>query len=173
MIDHFYDHTTGLFWFQKDYQRINVLTPFSLYPLWTARLRTEMKARLEDHLTDPSKFRTTYPLPTVATCDPTYKPSQMWRGPVWINVNYIFVEALNRTGYVPLARELAERTLCLVMAQRDIHEYESDNVTVVLGKRHNDFWKTSHEFLEFARGPRGDSSRDHPAPWRSRAARSG
>jgi glycogen debranching enzyme len=59
----------------------------------------------------------------VAINDSHYDPFQMWRGPVWININYIFVEALARAGYPAAAHDLAERTLRLVMSQNDIYEY--------------------------------------------------
>lgn len=123
IIEHFYEPQTGLFWFQKDHKRINVLTPFNLYPLWTNRLTPEINERLVQHLTNPQQFWTRYPLPSVAVCDAKYNPFQMWRGPVWININYIFVEALKRTGYLSLAETLAEQTLQLVMSQSDIYEY--------------------------------------------------
>jgi glycogen debranching enzyme len=123
MIDHFYDEKTGLFWSQKDHRRINVLTPFSLYPLWTGRMPAHINERLIQRIRDPQMFWTKYPLPTVAPCDPKYNPEQMWRGPVWININYIFVEALSRVGNQKLAQELAEQTLRLVMSQNDIYEY--------------------------------------------------
>jgi putative isomerase len=123
MIEHFYDKRAGLFWSQKDHNPIRVLTPFSLYPLWTARMPEAINQRLVEHLQNPKSFWTPHPLPTVAICDPKYDPSQMWRGPVWININYIFVEALARAGYQPLAQDLAERTLRLVMSQNDIYEY--------------------------------------------------
>jgi len=123
MIQHFYDDKAGLFWSQKDHQPIHVLTPFSMYPLWTGRMPQKIADRLVAHLHDPRSFWTRYPLPTVAASDAKYDPFQMWRGPVWININYIFVEALARAGYPAQARELAERTLALVMSQNDIYEY--------------------------------------------------
>ncbi|HMO55871.1 MAG TPA: trehalase family glycosidase [Roseiflexaceae bacterium] len=123
MIDHFYDPKAGLFWSQKDHEPIRVVTPFSLYPLWTGQMPHTINERLVAHLCDPQRFWATHPLPTVALDDPTYNPSQMWRGPVWININHIFVEALKRCGYDTIARDLAERTLQLVMGQNDIYEY--------------------------------------------------
>lgn len=123
MIDHFYDANDGLFWFQKEHERINVLTPFSMYPLWTGQLPQRINDQLVAHLTNPDQFWTTHPLPTVAMCDTKHDSHQMWRGPVWININHIFVEALQRTGYKALARDLAERTMQLVMGQSDIYEY--------------------------------------------------
>jgi hypothetical protein len=123
MIEHFYDPAAGLFWSQHNHQPIRVLTPFSLYPLWTGEMPPEITERLLAHLRDPSSFWGAHPLPTVAYSDPTYDPQQMWRGPVWININYIFVEALQRIGQAALAGELAERTMRLVMGHDDIYEY--------------------------------------------------
>ena len=123
MTQHFYDARAGLFWSQKDHRPIRVLTPFSLYPLWTGALAPRIADRLVAHLRDPRTFWTHYPLPTVAISDAKHDPLQMWRGPVWININYIFVEALARAGYPAEARALAERTLALVLSQNDIYEY--------------------------------------------------
>jgi hypothetical protein len=35
-------------------------------------------------------------LPSVARTDTTYDSDKMWRGPVWININYFFIEALKQ-----------------------------------------------------------------------------
>lgn len=123
MVEHFYDADAGLFWSQHEHRPIRVLTPFSLYPLWTGTLPTPINERLVAHLRDPAAFWSAHPLPTVALSDPRHDPHQMWRGPVWININYIFVEALQRTGYQAVAGDLAEQTMRLVMGQPDIYEY--------------------------------------------------
>ena len=44
-------------------------------------------------------------LPTVARNDPAYNHEAMWRGPVWANINYFFIEALQKNGESDLARE--------------------------------------------------------------------
>jgi hypothetical protein len=128
MIERMWDAEAGLFWALRrtpDGQEhpVRVMTPFSLYPLWTGELSSEMAARVLTHLTDPGTFWTRYPLPTVARCDPHYDPNQMWRGPTWVNINYLFCEGLERTGHVELARELRQRTLDLIMGHDDIYEY--------------------------------------------------
>ncbi len=99
MIEHLYDPKEGLFWNQYDNKPVPFLTPFSLYPLWTGLLPPEINQRLVHHLTNPRTFWTNYPLPTVAPRDPNYDGNQMWRGPVWININHIFIEALLRNGF--------------------------------------------------------------------------
>jgi putative isomerase len=123
MIEHMYDSKDGLFWNYFDSRPFHVLTPFSLYPLWTGLLPQEINERLVGHLTNPRTFWTTYPLPTVAPRDPKFDGNQMWRGPVWININHIFVEALLRNGFRKEARALTERTMTLVEGQPDIFEY--------------------------------------------------
>jgi len=123
MVEHFYDPAAGVFWATKDHAPIRVLTPFNLYPLWAGLLDAKITQRLIDHLSDPEQFWTTYPLPTVARSDPKHDGQQMWRGPTWININYIFIEALQRNGRWGLARDLRDRTLDLIMLHDDIYEY--------------------------------------------------
>ncbi len=48
---------------------------------------------------------------------------EMWRGPTWINVNYLMIEGLQRSGYSDLAQELRSRTLDLIEREDDIYEY--------------------------------------------------
>jgi glycogen debranching enzyme len=47
----------------------------------------------------------------------------MWRGPTWVNINYLFIEGLARCGYRDLARDLRDRTLELLMHREDLFEY--------------------------------------------------
>jgi glycogen debranching enzyme len=122
MIEHFWDERAGLFQYQHQHRTIPVKTPFSLLPLWTAELPTAITTRLIEQLQSPAMWGT-YPLATVARDDPQYDANQMWRGPVWININYLFVEALRCNKQHPLARKLAEETLALVLGQDDIYEY--------------------------------------------------
>jgi glycogen debranching enzyme len=80
-------------------------------------------SRLLAHLQDPDEFWARFPLPTVALNDPKFDGQQMWRGPTWVNINLLFIEALTRVGQDALARELRIKTLDLIMQQRDIYEY--------------------------------------------------
>ncbi len=123
MIDHFWDPEAGLFWAMKDHKPIHTVTLFNLYPLLTGRLPKEIEARLIEHLTNPNEFWTPYPLPTVSASDPKFDADQMWRGPTWVNVNYLFIEGLMKCGYPELSRELLEKTLEVVKLHSDIYEY--------------------------------------------------
>lgn len=123
MIAHFWDARAGVFWATRNHQPIRVLTPFNLYPLLTKRLSPALNDRLIQHLIDPTEFWTQYPIPSVAHNDPKHNPNQMWRGPTWVNINYLFIEGLARNGYPDLARNLRDKTLELLMRHDDIHEY--------------------------------------------------
>lgn len=123
LIAYSWDPKAGLFWARRTGRPVNVRTPFNLFPLITGRMPGDINARLVAHLIDPKQFWTRFPAPTVALDDPKYNPAQMWRGPTWVNVNYLLVEGLLRTGYASLAQELRRRTLELMIQQDDIYEY--------------------------------------------------
>jgi putative isomerase len=123
MIDRLWDPQAGLFWALHNGQRINVRTPFNLYPLLTGRMPLEIVDRLVAHLTDEREFWTPFPVPTVARDDPHFDPLCMWRGPTWVNVNYLLIEGLERTGHAALAQTLRRRTLDMVLGEHDIFEY--------------------------------------------------
>ncbi len=107
MIDKMWDEEAGVFWALRAEQPVRILTPFSLYPFATGRLPPRITNRLIAHLTNPDEFWTHYPIPTVAQSDPNYDPEQMWRGPTWVNINYLFIEGLVRCGQLDLARQTA------------------------------------------------------------------
>jgi putative isomerase len=123
MIQDFWNEDTGLFYATHHDQPIQVVTPFNLYPLWTGQLPIHIRDRLIQHLTNTDEFWGEIVIPSVARNDPRYDPNIMWRGPVWVNINYFFIEALHQIEYHDLANELTEKTLDLIMQHRDIFEY--------------------------------------------------
>jgi glycogen debranching enzyme len=123
MIDLAWDPKNGLFWASRNGSRVNVRTPFNLFPLITGQMPSDISGRLVAHLTDERQFWSRYPVPTVAMDDPKYDPFKMWRGPTWVNVNYLLIEGLQRSGYTDLAHELRTRTLDLICCRNDIYEY--------------------------------------------------
>jgi putative isomerase len=120
---HFWDDEAGVFWATRNHKPIRVLTPFNLYPLLTGRLGTRETDSLAAHLLSSDEFMTRYPIPTVARTDRKYNPNRMWRGPTWVNINYLFIEGLVRCGYSAQARVLRDKTLELLMRHNDLYEY--------------------------------------------------
>ncbi len=128
MIQDFWDNEKGVFQAMYNDEPIPVLTPFNLYPLWTGQLPKELNQRLIQHLTDPSEFWGEYLIPSVARNDQHHEPSKMWRGSIWVNINYFFIEALRQIGEDDLADEITQKTLDLIMRHPGIYEYyHADN----------------------------------------------
>lgn len=123
MIQDFWDNEKGVFQAMYNDEPVPVLTPFNLYPLWTGQLPKELNQRLIQHLTDPSEFWGEYLIPSVARNDQHYEPSKMWRGSIWVNINYFFIEALRQIGEDDLADEITQKTLDLIMRHPGIYEY--------------------------------------------------
>jgi putative isomerase len=150
MIHDFWDAQAGLFWAFHNDERIPVVTPFNLYPLWTAQLPENMRAHLLAHLTNPEEFWGELALPTVARNDPHYNPESMWRGPVWANINYFFVEALQRTGQAELAVELRRKTLDLIMEHDELGEYYNAETGAIPESAAVGFGWTASVFIDLA-----------------------
>jgi len=123
MLEDFWDEQAGLFWTLYNEKPVKVVTPFNLYPLWTGQLPSEINDRLIQHLADPAEFGGDFVIPTVARNDPHFDPQTMWRGPVWANINYFFIEALQLVGRTDLANEIRQKTLDLIMQHPSIYEY--------------------------------------------------
>ena len=150
MINDFWDNEAGYFWALHEEQPIPVRTPFNLYPLWTGQLPNEIRERVLAHLTNPDEFWGEYVIPTVARDDPHYDPKTMWRGPVWANINYFFIEALEQIDLIDLAHELREKTLQLVMSHDHIFEYYNSEDGSVPGTAADIFGWTAAVFIDLA-----------------------
>jgi putative isomerase len=150
MIEDFWDEGAGVFRAMYNNQPISTITPFNLYPLWTGQLPDTIRDTLLGHLTNPDEFWGEYPLPSVARNDPAYDPNTMWRGPVWANVNYFFIEALQQIHEYDLAKELREKTLQMIMAQPGIFEYYHAETGEPPAKAANVFGWTAAVFIDLA-----------------------
>ncbi|MGW9632357.1 amylo-alpha-1,6-glucosidase [Agromyces sp. NPDC055520] len=98
-------------------------TIVGLMPLLTGSLPEHIVDRLVAALADERRFAAPWAIPTVAVSDPDFSPERMWRGPVWVNTNALVIEGLRASGHAGLARDLAERTVALVVHGGGPHEY--------------------------------------------------
>lgn len=150
MIQDFWDPEAGLFWALHEEEPIRVVTPFNLYPLWTGQLPEAIRDRLIEHLKNPQEFWGEYMIPTVARNDPHFQPETMWRGPIWANINYFFVEALNQVGEHDMANIIMHKTLDLVMKHRNIYEYYNSETGEVPSSAADIFGWTAAVFIDLA-----------------------
>lgn len=117
-----YDPTAGAFFdlVGAAEEPARVLTVSALTPLYLPDLPAPLAARLvHEHLTRPDRFWLPYPVPSVAASEPSFEPDfrsgLVWRGPTWLNTNWLLVHGLRRHGYADLADELAERSARLIL----------------------------------------------------------
>jgi putative isomerase len=150
MIEDYWDAEAGLFRALHDGRPIPVATPFNLYPLWTGQLPDAIRERVIAHLTDPDMFWGDIAIPSVARNDPQYDPDTMWRGPVWVNINYIFIEALKQAGEDALAHALRKKTLDLIMGHPGLYEYYNPDTGVPPPTAANAFGWTAAVFIDLA-----------------------
>lgn len=95
----------------------DVKSAMSLVPLILEGLPPNMSYSLvEDHLLNEKEFWTNYPVPSVAIDEPSYSEGGplLWRGPTWININWMIIKGLKQHGFENVAIELASRTIDLV-----------------------------------------------------------
>jgi glycogen debranching enzyme len=150
MINDFWDEEAGLFRALHNEQPISVVTPFNLYPLWTGQLPDHIRDRLIAHLTNPDEFWGEYVIPTVARNDPHFDPETMWRGPVWANINYFFIEALRQLDEHDLTQTLLDKTLNLIMGHTGIYEYYNAQTGEPPATAANIFGWTAAVFIDLA-----------------------
>lgn len=87
-----------------------VLASAGFLPLACGAATPEQAACLVAALKDPAMFATPFPIPSIAVRDQAHYAKDMWRGPVWINVNWLVARGLDRYGYAAEAEDLRRRT---------------------------------------------------------------
>lgn len=78
-------------------------------PLWAGVASRPQAAAVRGKLVDPEEFATKVPFATVAKSSPYFRPTQYWRGPVWLDQAYFSLAGLREYGYRRDARTLADR----------------------------------------------------------------
>ncbi len=92
----------------KAHQKVRAVSSF--LPLFAGICDEKQAQALVACLNDPQDFQATFPIPSISKKDATYG-SDMWRGPVWINYNYMIAEGLEAYGFAPLADHIRTRTV--------------------------------------------------------------
>ncbi len=63
-----------------------------------------------------------YPLCSVSRWNKKFDPVKYWRGPVWININWLMIRGLQTYGFFKEARDLTKKTIELVQKE-GFYEY--------------------------------------------------
>ncbi len=116
------DRMNKILWCEEDgvyYDRLfngkysKVLTPVSFLPLFANIPNKEQADKMVKVLIDKRLLWTKNPISTIAQTDKMFS-TDMWRGGVWLNLNYFVIKGLMNYGYNELAEELKNKTIEMV-----------------------------------------------------------
>ncbi|MGC9522348.1 MAG: amylo-alpha-1,6-glucosidase [Anaerolineae bacterium] len=79
-------------------------------PLMLNTIPEDHTAGLIEHLENPQTFGSAFPIPSVSLDDPAWS-TDMWRGPTWINFDYLVIQGLLRQGQPDRAKTLRDAVL--------------------------------------------------------------
>ena len=106
-----FDEETGAFYDKLfDGSLTKVLTPTSFLPMFAQVCTQEQADKMVRLMLDKTELWTEVPLATISQKHPTFS-TDMWRGGVWLNLNYFIIKGLKNYGYDDLADELRLKTL--------------------------------------------------------------
>jgi polygalacturonase len=130
MQDRLWDEDAGLFfdYSTKTNSSVAVITPATFFTLLPGVATPTQAQRMAAQIANTSTLRTTFPLPVISRSDKTYNASWYWRGPVWININWITIVGLQEYGLDTEAAWLRKATLSLV-ARTDIQREYYNSLT--------------------------------------------
>lgn len=98
---------------------IPVNTASTFLPLFASLPSKQQAQRLvEEHLLNPKEYalggEVHHWVTTTAKNEPTWEPRRYWRGPVWVIMNWLIMEGLQRYGYEDLVETIRQDTLGLI-----------------------------------------------------------
>jgi hypothetical protein len=131
-----WDEATGFYYDQDSAPGELIRTPSysGLIPLIAGIVPEQRRVRLLDALRDPVQFATPYGIRSVSRQSLLYEPgyasaggvNSNWRGPIWVPINYLLVEALADIDPA-LSADLRQRVVDMVEADWSatgrLHEY--------------------------------------------------
>lgn len=103
---------------------------------------------VKQHLLNPSEYWTNYPIPSVSKDEIYYSPNEtpfykiklLWRGPTWVNTNWLVVKGLKKHGFNGIANQIIDK-MCQMIEKSGFREYY--NPETGEGYRRDNFgWST-------------------------------
>jgi Glycosyl hydrolase family 63 C-terminal domain len=115
-LDTLWDEPSGQYYSRNAVtgELIRVPTIATFLPLWSETLPAARAARLITLLRQPTAYWPRFPVPSVALDSPQFEEAGYWKGPTWVNTNWVIVEGLRAHGEHELAESLRQRTVDLV-----------------------------------------------------------
>jgi glycogen debranching enzyme len=162
-LEELWDETSGEYYSRNaatgEYLKSSTVATF--LPLW-AGVTPERAKRLVALLRDERVYWPAFPVPSVAVNAPGFDANRYWKGPTWVNMNWMIVQGLVECAEPMLADALRRDTLDLVE-----HTGFSEYFSPVTGRGFgaNDFSWTAALTVDLLQGTvpgGGDGTGAHP-----------
>jgi neutral trehalase len=101
---------------------INIKVCNGFMPLFAGACSKQQAERLKEVLMQSFKNKNYLLCPSTAVDEEAFNPVKYWRGPVWINVNWMLYHGLKRYGFEEEAAQVKEDSLSLI-EQTGFYEY--------------------------------------------------
>lgn len=92
-------------------QMSEVMACFGFLPLICGACSKEQAEKLAEHIFNKDTFGTPLPVPSIAVKSGKYYSKDMWRGPVWININWLIAYGFRRYGMNDVADHIIKKTV--------------------------------------------------------------
>ncbi len=102
------------------------LTSSGFAPLFAGIPSRQQMEKMLSALERFSKDGRYYPIPSFDPEDNSFEPQRYWRGPVWVNMNWLIIEGLKSYGESIWARRIKEGTLQMVREQGFFEYFEPE-----------------------------------------------
>lgn len=115
--DKFWDETSGFYYAfdLRSNKRIPIKVSSGFMPLFAGVASSEQAASLVKHLTQSfMKNDAWFACASCAFDEPSFNPLKYWRGPVWINVNWMIYHGLKKYGFPDMASRIKKDSMELV-----------------------------------------------------------
>jgi putative isomerase len=108
-----WDEKAGFYFDEDVVQRrtTGVMAVSGFLPLLCGAATDRQVQRLAAHLEDAKTFGTAVPLASAVLTAETSRPQDMWRGPMWMNTNWLVALGFERAGRKDVALKLRQRSL--------------------------------------------------------------
>lgn len=111
-----YDEKYGMY-FSRDFTSHDLLeepTVAGLLPLYAGTISQERAQHLVQILGNHHAFNLKHPVPSVPRTSRMFDANRYWQGPVWINMNWMIIDGLERYGFTLEADSLRAKTIATV-----------------------------------------------------------
>ncbi len=120
-------YNNGSFWSRdrrtKNLIQIETVAEFIL--LYSGALTKEQALGVMNKIKEGETWWPKDGIATVPINSDWFLEKNYWRGPVWVNINWLIIEGLKRYNFLDLANKLKQQTISLIEEGSDFSEYYS------------------------------------------------